>query len=318
MSQSLPLSKYDVWLHWLVYPGHTLPTAAAPVLVGMGLAWNDHVFALGPALAGFVASWLIHLAGVFTDNYELMVRHKGVGEHPEMFAALEDGTFTLSGLRRATAACLLLACLTGPYLLHVAGTPVLAIGLVGIVGSLIYAGGPYPFAKHGLADVHFFIMFGVIAPAATYYVQLASLDPAAAGWALLWHGLPWSAWAIGLPIGALTVNVLVIDDMRDRAFDARKGWRTPPVRFGLAFSRAQYLLLSAFAYVIPLWFWRGLGLSAWVLLPLATLPFAVSLGRRICALDRHDDLVPMTPMAAMLCLAYAALLAAGLAISATA
>jgi 1,4-dihydroxy-2-naphthoate octaprenyltransferase len=315
MSAPLPLSKYDVWLHWLVYPGHSLPTAAAPVLVAMGLTVHDGVFALAPALVGFAASWLIHIAGVFTDNYELMVRHKGVGEHPEMFAALEDGTFTLSALRWAIAACLVLACLAGPYLLRVAGTPVLAIGLVGIVGSLIYAGGPYPFAKHGLADVHFFIMFGIIAPAATYYVEAASLDPAGAGWALLWNGLPLSAWLIGLPIGALTVNVLIIDDIRDRGFDARKGWRTPPVRFGIGFSRRQYVLLSAFAYVMPLWFWLGLSLGAWVLLPLATLPFARRLARRICALDRHDDLVPMTPMAAILCLAYATLLAVGLAIA---
>jgi 1,4-dihydroxy-2-naphthoate octaprenyltransferase len=315
MSQPSPLSKYDVWLHWLVYPGHTLPTAAAPVLVAMGLAWHDHVFALAPALAGFFASWLIHLAGVFTDNHELLVRHPDAGEHPEMFAALEDGTLSLPGLRWAIAGCLILACLTGPYLLGVAGTPVLAIGLIGIVGSLIYAGGPFPVAKLGLADVHFFAMFGVVAPAATYYVQVASLEAGAAGWALLWHGVPLSALVIGLPIGALTVNVLVIDDTRDRTFDARKGWRTSPVRFGLGFSRAQYVLLSVFAYLMPLWFWRSLDLGAWVLLPLVTLPFAWGLARRICTLDRHDDLVPMTPMAAMLCLAYAALLAVGLVIS---
>jgi 1,4-dihydroxy-2-naphthoate octaprenyltransferase len=313
--RQVSLSKYDIWVHWLVYPGHTLPTAAAPVLVAMGLALHDGVFAAGPALAGFLASWLIHLAGVFTDNHELLVRHRVAGEHPEMFAALDNGTFTLSGLRRAIAGCLVLACLTGPYLLHVAGTPVLAIGLVGIIGSLIYAGGPFPFAKLGLADVHFFVMFGVVAPAATYYVQVASLDPTAAGWGLLWNGLPLSAWVIGLPIGALTVNVLIIDDMRDRAFDALKGWRTPPVRFGLPFSRGQYVLLSVFAYLMPLWFWLGLGLGAGVLLPLVIVPFAWWLGRRICTLARHDDLVPLTPMAAMLCLAYATLLAAGLAVS---
>jgi 1,4-dihydroxy-2-naphthoate octaprenyltransferase len=126
MSEPLPLSKYDAWLHWLVYPGHTLPTAAAPVVVAMGLASHDDVYALGPALAGFLASWLIHLAGLFTDNHELLVRHRDAGEHPEMFAALEDGTLSLSGLRWAIVGCLILACLIGPYLLGVAGTPVLA------------------------------------------------------------------------------------------------------------------------------------------------------------------------------------------------
>jgi 1,4-dihydroxy-2-naphthoate octaprenyltransferase len=316
MTPPSPLSKYDIWLHWLVYPGHTLPTAAAPVLVAIGLAIHDHVFAPGPAIVGFLASWLIHLAGVFTDNHELLVRHRGVGEHPELFAAIDNGTLTLSGLKWAIGSCLVLACLTGPYLLAVAGTPVLAIGVVGIVGSLIYAGGPYPFAKLGLADVHFFLMFGVIAPAATYYLQAASLDAHGSGWTLLWHGLPLSAFVIGLPVGALTTNVLIIDDIRDRAFDAVKSWRTTPVRFGIRWSRSEYVLLSAFAYLMPFWFWRGLGLGAWVLLPLATLPFAWMVAHRVCTQDRHDDLVPLTPMAAMLGLGYAALLAVGVAVSA--
>ncbi|HML13472.1 MAG TPA: UbiA family prenyltransferase [Xanthobacteraceae bacterium] len=315
MSRPAPLSRYQIWVHWLVYPGHSLPTAAAPVLVAMGLAVHDHVFAPGPALAAFLASWFIHIAGLFTDNHELLVKYPHVDEHPELTAALEDGTLSLARLRWAIATCLGLAALTGPYLLHVAGTPVVAIGLVGIAGSLGYAAGPFPSAKHGLADVHFFAMFGVIAPAAAYYVQLASIHGGENGWNLLLHGLPAHAFLVGLPLGAFAVKILIIDDVRDRAFDAAKGWRTTPVRLGIGFSRAEYVLLSAFIYLMPFWFWLGLGFSAWVLLPLATLPFDGALARMMFARERHDDLVPLTPMAAMLCLAYAALLAAGLAVS---
>jgi 1,4-dihydroxy-2-naphthoate octaprenyltransferase len=315
MSEGRASSRRDLWMHWLVYPGHTLPTAAAPVLIGMALAYRDHVFALLPALVGFLASWLIHIGGVFTDAYELLRKHRDLREHPELSKALDEGTMTLSGLRWAIAACLVLATLTGPYLLHVGGTPVIAIGLLGMAGSLAYAAGPYPFAKLGLADPHFFLMFGVIAPAATYYIQAASLHEHTANWALLWDGLPLSAWLIGLPVGALTTNILIIDDVRDREFDLVKNWRTGPVRFGIQWSRSEYLLLSVFAYVAPLWFWRGMGFGPWILLPLATLPFAGLVAWRVCTLDGHDDLVPMTPMAASLCLAYAMLLAAGIAMS---
>jgi 1,4-dihydroxy-2-naphthoate polyprenyltransferase len=315
MNQPAPLSKYQIWLHWLVYPGHSLPTAAAPVLVAMGLAVHDHVFAPGPALAAFVASWLIHIAGLFTDNHELLVKYPHVDEHPELIAALKDGTLSLARLRWAIATCLGFAALVGAYLLHVAGTPVVAIGLVGIAGSLGYAAGPFPSGKHGLADAHFFIMFGFIAPAAAYYVQVASIHGGEHGWTLLLHGLPAHAFLVGLPLGACAVKILIIDDVRDRAFDAAKGWHTTPVRFGIRFSRAEYLLLSAFIYLTPFWFWFGLGFSTWVLLPLATLPFDGALARRVFTRERHDDLVSLTPMAAMLCLAYAALLAAGLAVS---
>lgn len=129
------------------------------------------------------------------------------------------------------------------------------------------------------------------------------------------HGLPAHVFLVGLPLGGWSVKILIIDDVRDRAFDAAKGWRTTPLRLGIRFSHAEYLLLSAFVYLMPFWFWRGLGFGASVLLPLATLPFAAALARMVCTRDRHDDLVPLTPMAAMLCFAYAALLAIGLAVS---
>lgn len=312
MRDDLAPSRRELWIHWLVYPGHSLPTAAAPVLVAMALAIHDRVFAPLPAFVGFVASWLIHIGGLCTDNYELLVRHPDVNEHPELVEALNKGTLTLSGLRWATLGCFALAALTGPYLLHVAGTPVIAIGLVGMAGSLIYSAGPFPFGKLGLSDLHFFIMFGVFAPAAAYYVQLAAHQQPGSDWHLLFYHVPLRAVIVGLPLGALAVNILIIDDIRDRHFDAAKGWRTGPVRFGLGWSRTEYIMLSAFIYVVPFWFWLQWGLGAWVLLPLLTLPFAYAIARRVLNEDSHDGLLPMTPMAAMLCLAYAVALAIGI------
>lgn len=307
-------SRRDLWIHWLVYPGHSLPTAAAPVLVAMGLAIRDHVFAFVPALLGFAASWLIHIGGLFTDNYQLLARHPTVNEHPELLEALADGTLTLHGMRWGIVACFGVASLTGPYLLHVAGTPVIAIGLLGIIGSLIYSSGPFPFGKHGLSDLHFFIMFGIFAPAAAYYVQMASHSKTSSSWDLLLHHMPLRAFVVGLPLGALAVNILIIDDIRDRAFDRAKGWRTGPLRFGIGWSRAEYILLLAFAYIVPFWLWMRWQLDAWVLLPLATLPFACAVARKVWMEDSHEGLLPVTPMAAFLCLGYSILLAAGIAL----
>lgn len=305
-------SRRNLWIHWLVYPGHSLPTAAAPVLVAMGLAVHDRVFALLPAFICFVASWLIHIGGLFTDNYQLLVRHPTVNEHPELTEALAKGTLTLRGLRWAIVACFTLAALTGPYLLHVAGTPVIAIGLLGMAGSLIYSSGPFPFGKLGLSDLHFFIMFGIFAPAAAYYVQFAAHQRPPSYWPLLLHDLPLRALIIGLPLGAIAVNILIIDDIRDRHFDAAKGWRTGPLRFGIGWSRTEYVLLSAFISLIPFWFWLKWDLRAWVLLPLLTIPFATVIARGVLKEDNPVHLLPLTPMVALLCLAYAALLAIGI------
>jgi 1,4-dihydroxy-2-naphthoate octaprenyltransferase len=294
-------TRGEVWRRKLLYPGHTLPTAAAPVLVACGLAVHDRAFAAGPALLAFVAGWLIQLGGVLTDNYENLLRQPEDREHPELVEALRLGTLTLGQLRAAILACYAAALLSGGVLVYLAGPLVLWIGLASIAASWLYSAGPCPIGKLGLADPLFFAFFGVVSVLGAYYVQ-AQL-------------LPLPAFALSLPVGALTTNILIIDDIRDREFDAVKGKRTVAVRFGAQWSRAEFLLLLLCSFIAPLWFWLGLGFSAWLLLPWLTLPLAAGTARAVLTLDRHEELVPVTPMAGRLLLAYCALLAFGTAVS---
>ncbi len=312
MSAAAVLSARDIWIRLLLYPSHTLPTAAAPVLVGIAAAVHDRVFAPVPVLVAFVASWLIHVGGVFTDNYELLRRHPEVAEHPELLQALRAGVLSFPVLRAAILACFGLAAITIPYLFGIGGTAALAIGVIGAASSYCYAGGPQPYVKHGLADPVFFAMFGIVAVVGTYYIQFAAAEMGS-GFDVLGR-LPRDIYMLGLPVGALVVNVMVIDDIRDRQFDAVKRWRTPAVRYGLAGSRIEYLALSVFAYLLPFLFWLGLGYSAWILLPLTTLPLAWNVARAVCTLDTTADLIRTTPRAAWLSLGYSALLAAGIAL----
>ncbi|MGD0023775.1 MAG: UbiA family prenyltransferase [Xanthobacteraceae bacterium] len=315
MTEPAAPSRRDIWVNLLLYPGHTLPTAAAPVIVAVGLAVHDHVFAPAPLLLAFLASWLIHIGGVFTDNYMLLSRHPDVPEHPELLAGLNNGTLTLRGLKAAIIACFVLAVLPGPYLLHVAGFPVVVLGAIGIAASLGYSLSPYSMTKLGIADPLFFVMFGVVAVAGAYYVQAAPAHGASAASLLVPQALPFGAFVLGLPAGALVTNVLLIDDMRDRSFDALKGWRTGPVRFGLNWTRWEFFALTVFSYVVPFWFWLGLGFSPWVLLTLLTLPEAIAVTRVICTFDQLEKLGPMTPRAARLALIHSVLLGIGIAMS---
>lgn len=297
MAQAQTWTRGEVWRRKLLYPGHTLPTAAAPVLVACGLAVHDRVFSLVPALLALLAGWLIQLGGVLTDNYENLLRQPEDREHPELVEALRLGTLALPQLKAAIVACYGVALLAGGVLLWIAGPFVLWIGLASIAASWAYSAGPCPIGKLGLADPLFFAFFGIVSVLGAYYVQAQALAA--------------SAVALGLPVGALTTNILIIDDIRDREFDAVKGKRTVAVRFGKTWSRAEFLALLALAYLAPLWFWLELGFSAWVLLVWLTAPYALATARAVMTLDRFDELVPVTPKAGRLLLAYCALLAIG-------
>src|SRR4029079_18714400 len=105
ISTGTPMRKH-IWVDLLVYPTHTLPIAAAPVMVGAALAARDPVFAPTAVVLAFLGSWLIHLAALFTDTHELLRRHPHAVEHPDLTNALQDGTLTLGQIRIAIAACL--------------------------------------------------------------------------------------------------------------------------------------------------------------------------------------------------------------------
>jgi len=269
--------------------------------VAAGLAWHDGAFAALPAAAALFAGWLIQVGGVLTDNYTNLRREPEDREHPELVRALKSGTLTLGQLRAAMTACLVLALLTGVYLVLKAGPGVIAIGFASIAAAYVYSAGPFPFGRHGFADPLFFLFFGVVSVAGVYYVQA--------------EHLPLAALALGVPVGALTTNILIIDDIRDREFDVVKGKNTIAVRFGAGWSRAEFAAFLAVAYLSPFWFWLGFGFGPWVLLPLATLPYAGLTLRDVLTLDRHVDLIPVTPKAGRLLLAYSLFLAAGVALA---
>jgi 1,4-dihydroxy-2-naphthoate octaprenyltransferase len=311
MSQASDWSLREVWTRKLLYPGHTFPTATAPVLVAIGLAHHDGVFAALPAALAFLAGWLIQFGGLVTDNYENLVREPDDREHPELVQAVASGRLSLGTLRATIVATYGLAVVAGFALVAMAGWPVIVIGLLSILASWAYSAGPWPVGRHGFADPLFFLFFGTMSVIGTYYVQAATvLGPE--HWR---QALPLTAVAASLPVGALITSILIIDDIRDRDFDVVKGKNTIAVRFGKGWSRTEFLCLLVFAYLIPLWLWLGLGFSAWVLLPLITVPIAYLVTRAVWTRDRYDELVPMTPRMAMLTVAFSACLTAGLAVT---
>jgi len=140
-----------------------------------------------------------------------------------------------------------------------------------------------------------------VAVIGTYYVQAPG-------------PVPLAACLVGLPVGALVVNVLLIDDLRDHAFDRAKSWRTGAVRFGVPFVQAEIRLLTGFAYLCPVLFWLALDTSFWVLLPLLTLPAAWLLARHVTHPAFAETSTRTTGRAAVLSAMFGALLGLGLAL----
>lgn len=313
MSASVEAPSFP-WIRLLLHPAHSLPTTAAAVGLGSALAFHDGVFSLPRALLAFLASWFIHVAGLFWENYWLLTRYASLREHPEMADAVESGALSLATLRRVTITWLVLGLITGALLLPAAGIMTPVLGAIGIIAAATYCAGPFSCTRLGIGEFVFFTMFGVVMVVGSYYVQAAPILGHPGSGEIVFAALPFHVFVIGMPLGAIINNVMLVDDLSDIDVDRVKGWRTRPVCWGVRAARLEYIGWLLVAYALPVWFWRGLGFSAWILLPFATLPLAVAAVRKLYA-TAPVDVEPLSPRTAALGLIFSVLLSIGVVLS---
>ena len=113
-------------------------------------------------------------------------------------------------------------------------------------------------------------------------------------------------------LALLITAILVVNNLRDIQTDRRSGKRTLAVIIGERGSRIEYLLLLATAYAIPFILWLGGVSSAWVILPVLSLPLAIYLTRLIWKSAGGLVLNEALASTAKLVLIYSCLLSIGL------
>jgi len=273
----------------------TLPLAAAPVVVGTACAAREGAWSAPRAGAALAVALLLQVGANFAnDAFDHARGADGPARlGPPRAAAL--GLLSPRALHAGTGLAFAGAAAAGLYLAWVAGWPVVAIGLLGMVAAVTYVG-PGAYGYRGAGELAVFAFFGLAAVAGTTFVQAGAVG------ALAWT----AAW----PMGCLASAVLVVNNVRDRDEDRAAGKRTLAVRLGPRGARREYaaLVLAAYAALPALAAQAG---SSWPLLPLATLPEAWLLVRRVGA-GSGAALNPLLARTARLALVFALLLSLGL------
>lgn len=236
-------SRLAVWVS--AARPRTLPAALAPVLAASALAWRDGDFKALPALICLAFALLIQIGTNFANDYYDFIKGADTAERVGPRRAVVSGLIAPQVMKRVMWVVFASAFLVGLALLGYGGWPLLVIGVASILCGVAYTGGPYPLGYNGLGDIFVFIFFGLVAVEATYFVQAEVLNL--------------DSWLIGIGIGALAANILVVNNYRDVETDARAGKRTLVVRFGRGFARGQFVLshVVALGVLIALGFGDG-------------------------------------------------------------
>lgn len=254
------VTAFQAWM--LAIRPKTLPAGAVPVILGSAIAAADGRFSFLPAFVALVCALGIQVATNFINEIYDFRKGADTAERLGPTRTVAAGIISEKKMITVSITLLSLVFLLGMYLVYTAGWPILLIGLLSMLFAWAYTGGPYPIAYSGLGDLFVFVFFGLVAVGGTYYVQ--ALD------------LSFPVFLAAAAPGAFSVNILLVNNIRDIATDRTVGKMTLPARIGGSGARSLYVVLTAAAYLVPLLVWLN-GYSVWVLLSLFSLPLAISL-----------------------------------------
>ncbi len=164
-----------------------------------------------------------------------------------------------SSMMKVGGLCLILATLTGGYLVFIGGWPVFLVGTVSLALAYLYTGGPYPLAYTGLSDLFVVLFFGLIPTPVVFYLNTGY-------WEI-------STVVAGLQCGFLALSVLLVNHLRDFKEDQAAGKRTLVVRFGLSFGMIEWTIVRWIPYLLGFYWWFHQEYLT-VFLPFLFLPFA--------------------------------------------
>jgi 1,4-dihydroxy-2-naphthoate octaprenyltransferase len=212
----------------------TMLASIGPVIIGLSLAYHQtHSINTLVAILTLTCAILLQFSTNIANDY--LDFKKGIDTVNRLgpIRVTSNGLISEQSMKTALIILLLMALLTGIYLMMVGGIFIIIIGLLSLYFSYGYTGGPYPLSYNGLGELSALIFFGLIAVTGTTYLQTFHLG-------LL-------ELIFGVSVGLISAAILGINNLRDIATDTETKKRTLAVRIGEKNQR----LLILFCIIAP-------------------------------------------------------------------
>lgn len=231
------MHRTQVWIH--AARPKTLVAAVAPALVGATLAIAEATFNPILFLFTLLTGVSIQIGTNLANDYFDAIKGADTPDRKGFLRVTSAGLVTASTMKRAIIATFTLAAACGCYLIVQGGMGIGIMLALYILLSVLYTAGPFPLAYLGLGDVFVLFLYGPAATVITYYLQSGHLSK--------------EAFLAGLSPGALSMALLVINNIRDHDEDKAAHKKTLVVRFGRTFGKYQFLF-SILLALVPLAF----------------------------------------------------------------
>jgi 1,4-dihydroxy-2-naphthoate octaprenyltransferase len=266
----------------------TLPAALAPVAAGLGVTgYTGTALSTGQLVGRALLALLVALALQIGVNY-FNDYHDGVRGTDDVRVGpvrlVGQGLAPARQVRLAAVASLGLAAVAGLALIVLSGVWwLVAVGAAAILAAYGYTGGAHPYGYVGLGEVFVFIFFGPVAVCGTTLVTGGAVWPVSV--------------AVSVPIGLLTVAILVANNLRDRHLDAESGKKTLAVRLGDEGTRRFFAAVQISAFVLIAW--TAVLTTPWALLGMVGAIPAVKASQEVLEHAYGKGLIPVLQLSSL-------------------
>ena len=224
----------------------TLPLSVSGIIVGSFIAASKGLFnwkIFGLALLTTIGFQIIsNFANDYGDGIKGTDNDDRVG--PER--AIQSGAITPNQMKTAIVVTSIITFLIAILLIYISFGKndflnliiFFCLGIASIAAAIKYTVGKKAYGYSGFGDVFVFMFFGLLSVMGSYYLYTKQLD--------ITILLP------AFSVGFLSIGVLNLNNMRDRASDMKSGKRTLVVKIGSDSAKYYHYYLLVTAYLFAL------------------------------------------------------------------
>ena len=224
----------------------TLPLSVSGIIIGSFMAASKGFFNWKICLLALLTTICFQIISNFANDYGDGVKGTDNNDRIGPERAVQSGAISPKQMRTAIISSSIITFLIAILLIFIAFGKddflnliiFLCLGIASIAAAIKYTVGKKAYGYSGFGDLFVFLFFGLVSVIGSYYLYSKQLS--------ITLILP--AFSVGL----LSIGVLNLNNMRDRASDIKSGKKTLVVKMGSESAKFYhyYLLITAFLFAI--------------------------------------------------------------------
>ena len=213
----------------------TLLVSIAPVIMSVAFASIYMKINWLPAIICLIFAVMAQALSNFANDYSDGI--KGADNQrlgPQRMVA--SGLISPQNMLRGIIVWGIMTFLLGCTLLYWGGWILLPFGIVILLCAFAYSAGPFPLSRHALGDVAVILFYGITPVVLTFFIQTGIVN--------------FQIIVVGLAIGLVANNLLIVNNYRDAEQDEANGKKTTVTIFGKRLMRNVFYLNPIIAILL--------------------------------------------------------------------